>query len=109
MPEAGTRNGDGQVGGPGPSPFLLEALGPEFAVDPQSGESLHVGVGRPRALYVNYPTPQGPLLCRGAVMSYAQFVAEQPVTDEQWRERVRGGQGDLLPEWLCESPERVDN
>lgn len=33
-------------------------------------------------------------------MSYAQFIAEQPMTDEEWRERVRGGQGDLLPEWL---------
>ena len=61
---------------------------------------LEVGVGRPRALYVLYPGPDGDILCRGAVMSYYEFVHSEPLTDEQWKALLDSDECPQRPAWL---------
>lgn len=55
----------------------------EVGFDPRSGQRLQVGIGRPQAIYVLYPTETGPVLCRGAVLPYSQCITERPLTNEE--------------------------
>ena len=68
-----------------------------------SGEALEVGVARPDLIYVVIPSPKGPVLARGAVMSYREFM--QPMakrmTDEEWRKEIEAGRTPARPSWLA--------
>ena len=61
---------------------------------------LHVAIGRPRALYVLYPWQGGEYICRGAVLPYYEFLADEPLTDAEWRARLDSSQRPPLPGWL---------
>lgn len=72
----------------------------DVAYDSDEQIYLHVGVGMPQALYVLYPGPDGPLLCSGAVIPYAQFESDCPVTDTEWQQRYKDSWPRDWPEWL---------
>ena len=68
-----------------------------------SGEALEVGVARPDLIYAIIPSPKGPVLARGAVMSYREFM--QPMakrlTDEEWRKEIEADRSPARPAWLA--------
>ena len=39
------------------------------------------------------------ILARGAVLSFYQFKGESPLTDEEWREKLKQGQAPAPPSW----------
>jgi len=59
-----------------------------------------VGVGRPAALYVLYPTTDGEVLCQGGVLSYYEFPWPQPLTNDAWRELLDSTDLPPPPAWL---------
>ncbi|RBP45846.1 uncharacterized protein DUF3160 [Roseimicrobium gellanilyticum] len=70
---------------------------------PKRAMMQHVGIGRPRHLYVLYPWEGKDVLCRGIVMPYHEVEAATTLTDEAWRERFsKGGERPPIPAWLHE-------
>ncbi len=67
-----------------------------------SGQVVEVGVGRPDLMYAIIPGPDGPVLARGAVMSYRSFLApmDKRLGDEEWRARIDAGTAPPRPAWL---------
>lgn len=67
-----------------------------------AGKAVEVAVGHPELIYAIIPGPKGPVIARGAVMSYREFL--QPVakrlTDEEWRGRLTAGKAPARPAWL---------
>ena len=67
-----------------------------------SAQVLEVAVAHPDLVFAIIPSPKGPVLARGAVMSYREFL--QPMadrlTDEAWRARLHDGSGPERPRWL---------
>ena len=61
----------------------------DVVYNPNLGEYLEVGVGRPRIMYVLYPTDQGEVLCRGAVLPYYEFRSPKRLDDGEWRALLR--------------------
>jgi hypothetical protein len=68
--------------------------------NPRVGGYLHVGVARPRQLLVLYPQKGGEVLCRGAVLSYYEFVSTKRLTDVEWRKRLDSDERPNNPDWL---------
>ncbi|MBN1364505.1 MAG: DUF3160 domain-containing protein [Syntrophaceae bacterium] len=68
--------------------------------NPQTGGYLHVGIARPRKLYVLYPWKGETVLCEGAIMPYCEFVAAERLTDESWKEKLNYGNNPPVPKWL---------
>jgi hypothetical protein len=68
-----------------------------------SGEALEVGVARPDLIYAIIPSAHGPVLARGAVMSYREFMQpiEKRMTDEEWRKEIEAGRTPARPSWLA--------
>ena len=60
----------------------------DVVYNPQIGEYLEVGIGRPRLLYVLYPTKTGEVLCRGAVLPYYEFRSKTRLDDSEWMTRL---------------------
>ena len=63
---------------------------------------VEVGIGRARELIVLYPTPDGDIICYGAVMPYYEFFNRKRLTDKQWQQLL--GAKNLrpdVPEWLA--------
>lgn len=72
-----------------------------LASRPADGKLQHVGIGRPRLMYVLYPWEGREVLCLGTVMPYHEVSHPTPLTDAEWRERFSGdGARPALPEWL---------
>lgn len=61
---------------------------------------LEVGVARPRALYVLYPTKNGEIPCRGAVMPYYEFTHDTRLTDADWKALLDSPKRPKSPAWL---------
>jgi len=68
--------------------------------NPDAGGYLHVGVARPRRLYVLYPWKDEAILCQGAVMPYYEFVTGRRVTDESWKGMLDSQERPGLPSWV---------
>lgn len=68
--------------------------------NPQAGRYLEVGIGRPRALYVLYPTKNSEVLCRGAVLPYYEFAHPQRLTDAEWKTLLDGKDKPAQPGWI---------
>ncbi len=68
--------------------------------NPAEGKGLIVGIGRPRTLYVLYPTDEGPVLCRGAIMPYFEFISDRRLTDAEWRHLLDSDERPAIPTWL---------
>jgi hypothetical protein len=66
-------------------------------------EVLEVGVARPDLIYAVIPSPKGPVLARGAVMSYREFMhpAAERLTDEEWRKMIAVGKESQRPAWVA--------
>lgn len=65
--------------------------------NPQINSILHVGIGRPFALYVLYPWQGRVYLCRGSMLPYHEFAHADWMTDSEWRELEPTA---ALPVWL---------
>ena len=61
---------------------------------------VEVGVSRPRAIYVLYPTKKGEILCRGAVMPYYEFRHPHRMTDAEWKKLLDSTDRPESPEWM---------
>jgi hypothetical protein len=68
----------------------------------QSKGYLHVGIGRPRTLYVLYPWQRRQILCIGAVMPYYEFAHQTRLNDSEWKEFLGSNQRPNVPDWLNE-------
>jgi hypothetical protein len=66
----------------------------------QQGGYLHVGISRPRKLYVLYPWKGETILCEGAIMPYYEFVTTTRLTDESWKENLDSKNRPSLPKWI---------
>jgi hypothetical protein len=68
-----------------------------------SAQALQVGVARPDLIYAIIPSPNGPVLARGAVMSYREFLhpTSDRLTDEAWRTMIAAGRAPKRPDWLA--------
>jgi len=69
--------------------------------DPVGGESLLVGVTRPRALWVLYPWRGQDVLCRGAVMPYRECRNAIRLADPEWMQRLDSGEPPAAPAWFA--------
>lgn len=67
-----------------------------------AGKAVEVGVAHPEMIYAIIPSKKGPVIARGAVMSYRAFLqpVAQRLTDEQWRKRLAAGRIPARPAWL---------
>lgn len=68
--------------------------------NPRKGEYFHVGVARPRKLYVLYPWQGKSILCQGAVMPYYEFVSPSRMTDKTWIQNLDSANRPSLPPWM---------
>ncbi len=70
--------------------------------DARGGKSLHVGLARPRAVYVIIDYGGRAVLARGGVMSYRHFIRPvgEELTDPKWRKMIAAGKAPPPPKWL---------
>jgi hypothetical protein len=68
--------------------------------DPRDGSVFHAGIGRPRVMYVLYPSQGRKILCRGVVMPYHELSATKTITDSEWIQRFKASSRPAMPEWL---------
>jgi hypothetical protein len=61
---------------------------------------LHVGIARPRVIYVLYPWQGNQILCKGAVLPYYEFACEDRLTDTDWKELLDSDERPALCDWL---------
>lgn len=73
------------------------------------GAHLHVGIARPRVMWVLYPTKAGEVLCHGAIVPYAEFVHGTRLTDCDWKALLDSPKKPEIPTWAKEviPPERA--
>jgi hypothetical protein len=69
--------------------------------NPQEKKHLHVGIGRPRIIYVLYPWKDKTVLCIGAVMPYYEFVSSSRLTDQDWKAKLDSAKRPPIPKWLA--------
>lgn len=69
--------------------------------NPEAGGYLHVGIARPRTLYVLYPWKGMAILCQGAVMPYYEFAATTRHTDASWKQMLDTETRPSIPKWLA--------
>ena len=67
--------------------------------NPNVGGHLLVGIARPRTMWVLYPTKSGEVLCRGAIVPYAEFVHPQRLNDADWKSLLNSPKRPEPPEW----------
>jgi hypothetical protein len=72
----------------------------DILTNPNEGRHLHVGVGRPRALYVLYPYDGREVVCRGAVLPYFELIESSRMNDAEWRKRLDSTSPPTAPTWL---------
>lgn len=65
-----------------------------------TGRHFHVGVARPRILYVLYPWKGKDVLCRGVVLPYYEFDHDSRLTDAQWLSLLDSDKRPAMPAWL---------
>jgi hypothetical protein len=68
--------------------------------NPQLQGYLHVGIARPRKLYVLYPWQDKKVLCEGAIMPYYEFVSNTRLTDLSWKVKLDSNQRPSIPKWI---------
>ena len=61
---------------------------------------LHVGIARPRAIYVLYPWQGNQILCKGAVLPYYEFGYDGRLTDAEWKRLLDSDGRPALCDWL---------
>ncbi|MCJ7433819.1 MAG: DUF3160 domain-containing protein [Anaerolineales bacterium] len=73
------------------------------AVSGAQDKVLEVGIGWVDRLYVVLPLEDQMQVAQGGVFSYYEFLQprDQRLTDEEWREKLSGGQAPSLPAWAA--------
>jgi hypothetical protein len=68
----------------------------------EAQRAVEVGLARPDMIYAIIPTADGPVLARGAVMSYREFLhpMSERMTDEEWRTQLDRGDVPPRPSWV---------
>lgn len=66
---------------------------------PNGEQHLIAATGRPLALYVLYPWKGRQVLCRGASMTYYEWAAEAPLTDQEWLRKLDSASAPRRPAW----------
>ena len=71
--------------------------------NPMRQKTLHVGVGRPEAIYVVLFNGKNLALHRGAVLSYREFPRKsgEGLDDDTWREEVNTSRAPSPPAWTA--------
>ncbi|QEG27379.1 hypothetical protein GobsT_21330 [Gemmata obscuriglobus] len=64
-----------------------------------NGRHLHVGIARPRIMWVLYPTKNGEVLCSGAIVPYAEFTSANRLTDGDWKALLDSPRKPAVPAW----------
>ena len=72
----------------------------DIYADPNSGQILHVGIGRPRQIYVLYPYGGKQILTHGAVFPYYEFPNGGRLTDKEWISLLSLPTAPPQPSWL---------
>jgi hypothetical protein len=72
----------------------------DVVYNPNVKQYLEVGISRPRAIYVLYPTKTGEILCRGAVMPYYEFPNSERLTDAEWKSLLDSDKRPDVPDWV---------
>jgi hypothetical protein len=69
--------------------------------DPESGEKrpLLVATGPVDVIIAAVPLGRRTILARGAVSSFYHFKGDQPMSDEEWREKLDSGKAPRQPSW----------
>jgi hypothetical protein len=67
--------------------------------NPVQSKYLHVGIARPRPLWVLYPVAGVDLLCRGAVLPYHEWTYRRRLTDAGWKALLDAGKS-MQPGWI---------
>jgi hypothetical protein len=60
----------------------------------------HVGVGRPRRIYVLYPWKGEKHVCVGGIMPYLEHESDTALNDEEWRGVLDSAKPPTTPAWL---------
>lgn len=68
--------------------------------NPRTGGVFHAGIGRPRVMYVLYPSQGKEFLCRGVVLPYHELSTDKSMTDSEWMEQFKGDERPPVPSWL---------
>jgi hypothetical protein len=72
----------------------------DVVYNPQTGGYLHVGIARPRKIYVVYPWKGKGVLCKGSVTPYYEFVEGKRLTDGDWRRKLDSDKRPPIPKWV---------
>ena len=68
--------------------------------DPQTGQKMEVGIGRPLVMYLLYPYGGKSILTHGAVLPYYEFSSADRLTDQSWADLLTTPAAPAPPEWL---------
>jgi len=68
--------------------------------NPNTDRHFHVGIARPRKLYVLYPWHGQTILCQGAVLPYYEFTSSERLTDGSWRQMLDSQDRPSVPDWM---------
>jgi hypothetical protein len=68
--------------------------------DPQHGQVMEVGIGRPLLMYVLYPYEDKLILTHGAVLPYYEFSSADRLTDQSWADLLATPKAPAPPDWL---------
>lgn len=70
--------------------------------NPQDGQFLEVGIGRPNQIYLLYPYGGKTILTHGAVFPYYEFSNDKRLTDQEWKDLLATPNAPHQPAWLGE-------
>lgn len=68
--------------------------------NPQTGQVMEVGIGRPLLLYLLYPYGGKLILTHGAVLPYYEFASGGRLNDQSWADLLKTPTAPAPPEWL---------
>ncbi len=68
--------------------------------DPQTGQVMEVGIGRPLLMYLLYPYDGKLILMHGAVLPYYEFASGERLNDQSWADLLKTPTAPTPPDWL---------
>ena len=68
--------------------------------DPQTGQVMEVGIGRPLLMYLLYPYGGKLILTHGAVLPYYEFASGERLNDQSWADLLKTPTAPAPPDWL---------
>ena len=68
--------------------------------NPAAAGILHIGIGRPRKMYLLYPYGGKQILVYGAVSPYYEFAGSERLTDRDWQKIEQSPSAPAQPDWL---------